>query len=92
MPPRNETGRLRAMERELQRAEAMYNNVVGMEGKLKWRREIAAITEEIARLSMPSQPAEAEKQTLENDFSFSGEAILSTATADSPDADDADAT
>ena len=60
---RNETDRIRGLERELRRAEAMYNNVVGMEGKLKWRRELTAIKQEMTRLGMPVPPAGTEKRT-----------------------------
>ena len=37
--PTNDDGRVRAMERELERAEMMYRNVIGIVGRLKWRRE-----------------------------------------------------
>jgi len=48
--PRNESDRLRAMERELRRAETMYRNVLGVEGRLRWRRELEAVKKEMVRL------------------------------------------
>ena len=42
--------RLRALERELKKAEDMYNRVVGFEGRTRWRREIAAVQAEIQRI------------------------------------------
>ena len=48
-----ETDRMRALERELHRAEMMYNNVVGLEGRLKWRREIEEVKKEMTRLGVP---------------------------------------
>ena len=59
---RDDMERMRSLERELHRAETMYNNVVGVDGKLKWRREIAAIKQEMTRLGMPIPPVEAEKR------------------------------
>ena len=50
---RDETDRMRALERELHRAEMMYNNVIGFEGRLKWRREMAEVKQEMTRLGMP---------------------------------------
>ena len=42
--------RLRVLERELKKIEEMYNNVVGFESRLRWRREIAAVEVEIGRI------------------------------------------
>lgn len=62
-PQRDDTDRMRALERELRRAEMMYKNVIGFEGRLKWRREIVEVKKEMTRLGMPipapeaSQPA-----------------------------------
>ncbi len=56
--PRDETDRMRALERELRRAEMMYSHVVGFEGRLKWRREIDEVKAEMKRLGMI--PAEEE--------------------------------
>ncbi len=58
--PRDDTDRMRALERELRRAETMYQNVIGFEGRLKWRREIEDVKKEMVRLGMDvpeSQPA-----------------------------------
>lgn len=49
---RDDTDRMRALERELRRAEMMYQNVVGFEGRLKWRREIDEVKKEMERLGM----------------------------------------
>lgn len=49
---RDDTDRMRALERELRRAEMMYRNVVGFEGRLKWRREIDEVRKEMKRLGM----------------------------------------
>ncbi len=42
--------RLRALERELKKAEHMYQVVVGYEGRVKWRREMDAVKTEIMKL------------------------------------------
>ena len=42
--------RLRALERELKKAEHMYQVVVGYEGRVKWRREMDAVRDEIMKL------------------------------------------
>ena len=31
----------------------MYRNVIGFEGRLKWRREIVEVKKEMTRLGMP---------------------------------------
>jgi len=53
---RDDTDRMRALERELRRAEMMYQNVIGFEGRLKWRREIDEVKKEMVRLGMPLPP------------------------------------
>ncbi len=58
-----ETYRMRALGRELQRAEMMYSNVVGLEGRLKWRREIEDVKKEMIRLGVPIPHSGTEKQT-----------------------------
>ncbi len=58
-----ETYRMRALGRELQRAEMMYSNVVGLEGRLKWRREIEDVKKEMIRLGVPIPLPGAGKQT-----------------------------
>ena len=48
--------RIRALERELKKAEHMYEVVVGFEGRVKWRREMEAVREELRRLGvLPSE-------------------------------------
>jgi len=49
---KNDRDRARAMERELQRVEFMYRNVIGFEGRLKWRREIDDLKKDMARLGI----------------------------------------
>ena len=49
---RDDSDRMRALERELRRAEMMYRNVIGFEGRLKWRREIDEVRKEMKRLGM----------------------------------------
>jgi hypothetical protein len=49
---RDDTDRMRGLERGLARAEMMYRNVVGLEGRLKWRREIAEVKKQMASLGM----------------------------------------
>ena len=38
-----DTDRMRALERELRKAEHMYQNVVGFEGRLKWRKHLGSL-------------------------------------------------
>jgi hypothetical protein len=47
---RADTERLRALERELKKAEHMYRVVIGYEGRVKWRREVDAVKAEIMKL------------------------------------------
>jgi hypothetical protein len=47
---RADAERLRALERELRKAEHMYQVVVGCEGRVKWRREMQAVKTEINKL------------------------------------------
>jgi hypothetical protein len=47
---RDDRERLRALERELKKAQHMYEVVVGFEGRLKWRREMEAVRAEIKKL------------------------------------------
>ena len=55
--PRPDTDRMRALERELERAETMYRNVIGVEGRLKWRRELEELRKNRDRLGIaPSAP------------------------------------
>jgi len=48
--PRADMERLRALERELKKAERMYQVVVGCEGRVKWRREMDAVRSAIQKL------------------------------------------
>jgi len=64
--PRNDADRIRALERELERAETMYKNVVGFEGRLKWRRECDELKKDMARLGIAT-PAPA-TATVEANF------------------------
>ena len=56
---RDESERMRALERELRRAEMMYQNVIGLEGRLKWRREIDEVKKEMQRLGMKPEKVSA---------------------------------
>ncbi len=47
---RDDRERLRALERELKKAQHMYEVVVGFEGRLKWRREVEAVLAEIRKI------------------------------------------
>jgi hypothetical protein len=47
---RADSERLRALERELRKAEHMYQVVVGYEGRIKWRREMEAVKTEISKI------------------------------------------
>jgi len=44
--------RIRALERELRRAEMMYQNVIGVAGRLRWRRELDEVKKEMTRLGI----------------------------------------
>ncbi len=59
----DETDRMRALKQELRRAEMMYTNVIGLEGRLRWRREIAEVKQEMVRLGMPVPLSKAGQQT-----------------------------
>ena len=50
--------RLKALERELRKAQQMYEVVVGFHGRIKWRREMEAVQYEIRKLV---EEAEAEQ-------------------------------
>jgi hypothetical protein len=43
--------RLKALERELKKAQQMYEVVVGFQGRIKWRREMEAVQHEIRKLT-----------------------------------------
>ena len=42
--------RLRALERELKKAQQMYDVVVGYQGRIKWRREMESVQHEIRKI------------------------------------------
>ena len=42
--------RIKALERELRKAQQMYEVVVGFQGRIKWRREMEAVQYEIRKL------------------------------------------
>jgi hypothetical protein len=46
-----DSDRMRALEREFRKAQNMYRQVVGFEGRLKWRKEMDSVRSEIERLS-----------------------------------------
>ncbi|MCY3021571.1 MAG: hypothetical protein NTW87_21360 [Planctomycetota bacterium] len=66
--PREQTGasesgmrrddRLKALERELKKAQQMYEVVVGFQGRIKWRREMEAVQHEIRKLTETEYDAE----------------------------------
>jgi hypothetical protein len=43
--------RVRALERELRKAQQMYDVVVGYQGRIKWRREMEAVQHEIRKIA-----------------------------------------
>jgi len=50
-PSRADAERLRALERELKKAEHMYSVVVGVEGRVRWRREVEQVRVEISKIA-----------------------------------------
>lgn len=50
-PSRADAERLRALERELKKAEHMYSVVVGVEGRIRWRREVEQVRTEISKIA-----------------------------------------
>ncbi|GMV84141.1 MAG: hypothetical protein AMXMBFR7_53250 [Planctomycetota bacterium] len=59
--------RLRSLERELRRAQQMYDIVVGFQGRLKWRREIEAVEIEIRKIRDSQERVELEVEVGEED-------------------------
>ena len=49
--------RLKALERELKKAQQMYEAVVGFQGRIKWRREMEAVQYEIRKLIETAEEA-----------------------------------
>ena len=43
--------RIKSLERELRKAQQMYDVVVGYRGRIKWRRELEAVQDEIRKLT-----------------------------------------
>ncbi len=68
-----DSDRIRALQRELKRAQTMYNNVIGFEGRIKWRREIDEVKVEMKRLGI--DPKELVKPQRENEESMFGELL-----------------
>lgn len=56
MPTRN-VEILRSLEREFKRAKVMYSAVCGLEGRVKWYREIQNIKQEISKIKSTAKPA-----------------------------------
>jgi len=48
---RDHQERLRALERELRKAQHLYESVIGFEGRLRWRREVEAVKVEIDKVN-----------------------------------------
>src|ERR1700748_3980694 len=61
--------RLRALERELKKAQQMYDVVVGYQGRIKWRREMEAVQHEIRKIA--EQEAETDQASAEGSGEFS---------------------
>jgi hypothetical protein len=59
--------RLKALERELKKAQQMYEVVVGFQGRIKWRREMEAVQHEIRKIT----EAEAEMNAADSGISDS---------------------
>ena len=57
--------RLKALERELKKAQQMYEVVVGFQGRIKWRREMEAVQHEIRKIT--EQEAEQNSESQIND-------------------------
>ncbi len=51
-PRKESVERLRMLMREIKKADYMYEAVVGIEGRLKWRREIDSLQREINKISV----------------------------------------
>ncbi|HEY3320645.1 MAG TPA: hypothetical protein VGP72_09285 [Planctomycetota bacterium] len=48
--------RLKTLERELRKAQQMYDVVIGFQGRIKWRREMEAVQYEIRKLTEGDEP------------------------------------
>ncbi len=68
-----DSDRIRALQRELKRAQTMYNNVIGFEGRIKWRREIDEVKAEMKRLGI--DPVEYRKPVMEEEDNLFGELL-----------------
>jgi hypothetical protein len=54
--------RLKALERELKKAQQMYEVVVGFQGRIKWRREMEAVQHEIRKITEAEAELNSEAQ------------------------------
>lgn len=54
---REDADRLRAMERELRRALEMYNGVVGVAGRIRWRKELEMLELQIQEMNEKTKNA-----------------------------------
>ncbi len=68
-----DSDRIRALQRELKRAQTMYNNVIGFDGRIKWRREIDEVKAEMKRLGI--EPAISERPVIDDSESLFGELL-----------------
>ena len=68
-----DSDRIRALQRELKRAQTMYNNVIGFDGRIKWRREIDEVKAEMKRLGI--EPADCSKPRCVAEESLFGELL-----------------
>ncbi len=68
-----DSDRIRALQRELKRAQTMYNNVIGFDGRIKWRREIDEVKAEMKRLGI--EPVVPERPVNDNTDSIFGELL-----------------
>ncbi|HTL53602.1 MAG TPA: hypothetical protein VL860_13585 [Planctomycetota bacterium] len=50
-----EIERIKSLQRELIKSQQMYDVVVGLEGRLKWRKEIEKVKKEIDRVKKAAQ-------------------------------------
>ena len=68
-----DSDRIRALQRELKRAQTMYNNVIGFDGRIKWRREIDEVKAEMKRLGI--EPVAYLKPHCEDEETLLGELL-----------------
>ena len=63
----DDSDRIRALQRELKRAETMYKNVIGFDGRIKWRREIEEVKKEMVRLGLDPKELSSNDTELKTD-------------------------